>query len=848
MSLTVLVQLTPRGSDGGPHVLRVCARAGRRADFLGVQWWPELITAPAIESTLGFDGANFGQGATPQVTQIKIALTEYTRPFAALQWVGAPVSVQAAAWPEGSNDPGDGAFTPIWSGRVAAVTADDGSALSLTVTDAGDLMRKPFLTRLFGSTNIPLLDGADAGAQTGQPVPAGYGELFTVPGILVDKVNLVYLFLGNPVTSLSLFSDGGASFGGGQPRGSYADLVANTPAPGTVDWCPNAGGLFLARPWTLPAHRLTVDCVCGSTRPADIAAALVAATPGFVAGATAPVPGAAGITCRPGAADALNALQPGPAGLRITDQSTTAGLLDQLLGPMGCWWKLRGDGTVDLRQWSYSAAPTDLTGFSLLKHQRKATVAPTWRRTLGWKRNQSLMGDADISKALTVANMADNLIPAPGDPTTWTLTGRAIFASIGQDRPASIAHAALLGNFDSSVWETPMLPSSSPGESVWFQHAVTADLYVTAGTDNARGGIDCYDPLGNLIGAVDVPGSAVAASECLGRWVVRNGSATLLPGTAAFRPYSIRQGSSGGTIRVGEALCSRAQPGATVGADFGSNLANVPPSLSDGRVAAAISSSGALQPGAAVAQVSGSPVAVALEPITIVAKDGQVVNFANYGVSYGGTPDIAADLRTLPALASGQSYAIEGLQASPSGFTAQAQVRAVATGSPVVLNAGGITHPSADVVEANKGDSRDAIDGYYNLRLQGTVNGTYVAATRGIPGEPGNPASMNGGLTLDVYVLPSGGVWTYVSSVQVVPQGTASGVQSWDQTFSVRYAGAIGTVSGADFRVVLSARQGTAATDKISQLVSINWQAPTSTPTSTPLSQAVAFIVTPRNG
>ena len=64
---------------------------------------------------------------------------------------------------------------------------------------------------------------------------------------------------------------GDAAFTMGVARASLAALRANVPAAGAVDYCLDAGGLMLARPWTTPVYPFTADMIVGDPKAANIA-------------------------------------------------------------------------------------------------------------------------------------------------------------------------------------------------------------------------------------------------------------------------------------------------------------------------------------------------------------------------------------------------------------------------------------------------------------------------------------------------------------------------------------------------------------------------------------------------
>jgi hypothetical protein len=128
------------------------------------------------------------------------------------------------------------------------------------------------------------------------------------------------------------------------------------------------------------------------------------------------------------------------------------------------------------------------------------------------------------------------------------------------------------------------------------------------------------------------------------------------------------------------------------------------------------------------------------------------------------------------------------------------------------------------------------------------VYGLYNPGWAGLPGEPGEPPFMEGGLDLEIFALV-GGIYVSAGVVTVSPYfTTTSGVQSFDQTFSVRINSAIGEVSGDEFKIVSGGFSiGTAAENTITGLPSVSWQVENGSVTETAVSNAVRVTVSPRS-
>jgi hypothetical protein len=394
VSLTVLIECSPRRpADGVVVPLRLVFNSVARANFLGVQWHPAVVAVPAFESSLGFDGRQFGAAPSPQIGELIFALTTATRFAASLVWTNAAVTMKSAAWTATGGDPADGDFATIWTGQAEDIATGNGEA-RVRLLDNGQALRVAALAGKFGSTGDALLDGADAlkdrSAET--RVPRAWGKLLSIPGLIVDRANGIWLFAGNAATSVQAFYDGGAAFTLGVARADLAALQAHVPADGAVDYCLDAGGKFLARPWSTPTYPFTAAATFGSAKAADIASAIVT--------------GRTAVTFTAGTVTAFNALQGADCGLYLDDETSVAGALDRLFSGLGGWWRLGSAGTISLGRWGWT--PPALTVPSHRRHapERLRVLAPTRRRSLGYARNDRVHSEAEIARILLAGDLA----------------------------------------------------------------------------------------------------------------------------------------------------------------------------------------------------------------------------------------------------------------------------------------------------------------------------------------------------------------------------------------------------------------------------------------------------------
>lgn len=390
MSRVLLFECGPRRvSDGVVVTQRFCFKAPGAANFLGLQWEPVVIEPPVFGEGIGFDGRNFAASPEPQNGELVFALTDTTRAAAGLVWKNAAVTIRMAPWPAGGGNPADGAFSTIWTGLADECTAGPGIA-TVTLLDAGQVLRDPAIVTKFGSAGDTLLDSADAvrDRPANSVVPRAWGRVLSIPGLLVDRANGIYLFANSVATSVEGFYDGGAAFTLGVARASLAALQSNVPAAGAVDYCLNSAGKLLARPWDTPNFPFTADATFGNTRAADIATAIVASR--------------SALAFRAGVVAAFNTLQAAPCGIYVDDDTSLAVLLDRLFSGLGAFWRLTSAGTIDIQRAGFAGSPALTVGIFRGRPARQRIIVPTGRRSIGYARNWRTHTESEIAAILLV--------------------------------------------------------------------------------------------------------------------------------------------------------------------------------------------------------------------------------------------------------------------------------------------------------------------------------------------------------------------------------------------------------------------------------------------------------------
>ncbi len=478
-------------------MLRLVDRSPRAAAYLGAQWLPYVTELPGFEMMVGFDGQRFGASPSPQIGALAFALAPEIRAAAGWVWRDTAVTIRQAGWPAGGGNPADGDFQIVWQGNAGGISVSEGVA-RVELIDRGQLLRVPVAPLRFGSTGIALLDAAAAARdrQAGAVVPVAFGQVLTLPGLLVDRLNNVWLFAAQPAASVQAFYDGGAAFTLGTARASLAALQGAAPAGGTVDWCLDAAGLLLARPADRPVYPFTCDATFGSTALGDIASAIVGGR----------------LTFRAGVVAALNGLGLGACGLYVDDEASVAEALDRLLAGLGIIWKVRADGTVDARRAAWSAPISNFAAHQRHAPSRQQIILPTARRQLGYAWNNRVHGEGELARILLAENLAyadgtpvQDLQPAtPGADATpdvlptlpqgeWGVGQDFVTGKITQDRAAAYVakqdHTAALVNRPPAADFWALWSPAADGTASRTVFAVLTDLgYSTAAEFGVRVG------------------------------------------------------------------------------------------------------------------------------------------------------------------------------------------------------------------------------------------------------------------------------------------------------------------------------------------------------------------------
>lgn len=412
MSVAFRIRAWPRAAATGAAVAIFLAGGNNGAPHHdGTNHYQAGIVAdPRFEAMVSFTDEGWGAKAVPLAGAIGWSPSDPAKldPIAALYWKDAAIEIDRIK---------DGVTTRRLTGAVAEATVVDGK-LVITCADLSQKLDKPFTTATFAGTG-----GIEGGASaTGRTKRRNFGLVWNVEGRLLDKVNNIYEF-GDPAFPLqgctALRDMGRAGPLGiiawqGSIAATLNALKAATPQRG--------GGLFApsiacAKWWTQPAGPLTADLqgeASGySQTPAGVAAQLLAAAGG------------------PAISDAGPA-RTTPVGLHIGDNSeTTSGALDRLLQRIAMGWRLSSVGTVELWDYRFTAPVETLRAIFI---SRESTIQPVKARTVGYKKNERVHGEGEISAAVQASDVVyadgttgEDMKPAEAGATKGATAGVNIF-------------------------------------------------------------------------------------------------------------------------------------------------------------------------------------------------------------------------------------------------------------------------------------------------------------------------------------------------------------------------------------------------------------------------------------
>lgn len=343
-----------------------------------------VIADPRFEASVSFTDDGWAAQAVPSVGAIGWAPAEPAKldQFTVLYWRDATIEVDRIK---------DGVVTRRLTGTIAEATVSDGK-LIITCADLSKILDKPVTAATFAGTGG--IEGGDFAI--GRAKRRSFGRVWNVEGRLLDKVNNIYEF-GDPAFPLqgctALRDMGRAGPLGiiawqGSIAATLNALKAATPERGGGLFAPSIG---CAKWWTQPAGPLTADLLGEAAGYSETAAGIAAQLLGLAQGPTISNLAAA------------NALRPAVCGLHIGDNSeTTSAALDRLLQRVTLGWRLTPAGAVEI--WNYTfTGPVETLNATFIS--RESTIQPVKSRQVGYKKNERVHGDGEISAAVQASDV-----------------------------------------------------------------------------------------------------------------------------------------------------------------------------------------------------------------------------------------------------------------------------------------------------------------------------------------------------------------------------------------------------------------------------------------------------------
>ncbi|NML88343.1 hypothetical protein HHL26_04590 [Sphingobium sp. TB-6] len=390
MSTVIRIRAWPRTAATGAAVAIFLAGGNNGAPhYDGNHYRAGIIADPRFEQSISFDDGGWAARSVSQASAIGWQPANPNRldDLAALYWRDAAIEIDRIK---------NGVTTRRLSGTIAEATISDGK-LVITSADLSNRLDKPFVTATFAGTGG--IEGGDAAV--GRVKRRSFGRVWNVEGRILDKANNIYEF-GDPafpIQGVSALRDKGRAgpLGILGWQGSIAATLAALQAAEPV----RGGGVFApsiacAKWWTQPSGPLTADLYGEAAGYAETAPGIAAQLLSAAVG-----PSIANL------AEAIS-LRPGAAGLHIGDNSeTTAAALDRLLQRVTMIWSVTATGEIELRSWTF-ADPVEVLQATFISRER--TIQPVYSRQVGYKKNERLHGDGEISIVL----QADDVVYADG--------------------------------------------------------------------------------------------------------------------------------------------------------------------------------------------------------------------------------------------------------------------------------------------------------------------------------------------------------------------------------------------------------------------------------------------------
>lgn len=382
----ILIEAMPsRASDGVTETVRLAGGGAQQPYFYGgAHWRAGIVQLPTFIASIDFQGGDFGTGGVPQAAELQWVATNAAdhSTIANYYWPDASITVRIG------DENAEGALPPVKLAGKVLSGLTEGGTLNLQLIDPAADLKKPLPLARYGGTG-----GLDGPAEwDGKIKRRVWGRVWNIAGEPIDKANNIYAFAdpSHPILAIDAVRDKGAASDAltylawqGSDAATFAALqTAEAPRGGGV-LCPSIASI---KWWTQPAGELTAD-LRGETgagyieTTADIVERIVAA-----AGAAPFAPGTIG---------AARTARPDAVGwVADSDVRSIAEQIEALLGNSSLLWRLNGEGQIVLRVWAWGAPVAAAQSYAV---RRTASFRPVATRTLGYRRNETVMARGDLA-------------------------------------------------------------------------------------------------------------------------------------------------------------------------------------------------------------------------------------------------------------------------------------------------------------------------------------------------------------------------------------------------------------------------------------------------------------------
>jgi hypothetical protein len=283
-----------------------------------------------------------------------------------------------------------GAAVLLMSCSSEQVTLDS-STVNIRIKDPQQAFTVPVQPNKYAGNNA-LPDGVEGVADiAGKPKPILLGEVSNATPICVNTSRLIYQLRDGALFSIPNVYDSGVSLTAGSPYTSFADMQANPPNAGEYR-AYLAGGMF--RLGSSPFGAVTADGIQGATA-ADRTAAKVALA----------ILSKASFTSYDSASfAALDTLNNSVIGIYITDETTVAVALDEVVNSIGAYYGFDAANTLHVgRLDAPVAAPivtltdSEIRSIDRLATQDEGRGVPTWKTTINYDKNYTVQGASNLA-------------------------------------------------------------------------------------------------------------------------------------------------------------------------------------------------------------------------------------------------------------------------------------------------------------------------------------------------------------------------------------------------------------------------------------------------------------------